>query len=29
MSQFDLREWLRAAEAIGELQRISGADAVT
>jgi len=28
MSQFDLREWLRAAEAAGELQRISGADAV-
>ncbi|HYA50804.1 MAG TPA: hypothetical protein VEG33_06500 [Streptosporangiaceae bacterium] len=25
MSQFDLREWLRAA---GELQHISGADAV-
>ena len=28
MSQFDLREWLRAAGAAGELQHISGADAV-
>src|SRR5262249_36455910 len=28
MSQFDLREWLRAADEAGELQRISGADAV-
>jgi UbiD family decarboxylase len=28
MSQFDLREWLRAAAAAGELQHISGADAV-
>ena len=28
MSQFDLREWLRAVGAAGELQHISGADAV-
>jgi 3-polyprenyl-4-hydroxybenzoate decarboxylase len=28
MSQFDLREWLRAADEAGELQRIGGADAV-
>src|SRR5215472_3318952 len=28
MSQFDLREWLRAAGAAGELQHISGADEV-
>jgi len=28
MSQFDLREWLRAAAAAGELQYIGGADAV-
>jgi hypothetical protein len=28
MSQFDLREWLRSVGAAGELQHISGADAV-
>jgi hypothetical protein len=28
MSVFDLREWLAAAEAAGELQHVTGADPV-